>query len=94
MPHVDAGDDGPDAVGEHERNAAERVCIKEKSGAAYQIDRVIPDAVIAQPAVLVANESDECEECRENAEEFHPQSIPCPGGQNRTADLIFMSDVL
>ena len=94
---INAGDERPDRVGDHEWDDAVRVCVGEKSEGAQKIERVVPESARRHESPFVAGKCKECKKCRSDAEDFdwlHHPIIPCAGDRDRTCDLVLMKDSL
>ena len=80
---VDAGYERPYTVRDHERDNAVRVRVGKKPKGAQKIERVVPKALRAHEAPLIAGKCNERKKRGAYAEDFyrlHSPIVPCVGG--------------
>lgn len=82
---IDARDQGPDAVSDHERYGSDDVGIEDEPETAREIQAVVDDARVGELVVLVPYEGDQGQEGRQYAEDLkglHGPIVSGVGGGN------------
>ena len=81
---VDAGDERPDTIGDHEWNNILCIRVGKKAEGAHKIKRVVPESARGHKSPFVPCKCKECKQCRADAEDLdwlHCPIIPCVGGE-------------
>ena|SRR3989344_2830989 len=84
---IDARNESPHAIGDHKGQRIKMVCVREEPHGREKIEKVVPDTLARELAVLISDKSEKEKPCRENADYFQRFHVSGDGNDPSTCGL-------